>query len=78
MKYATLIAQMTLEEKASLLSGANFWNTKPVPRLGIPGMMLTDGPHGLRKQGGKEDNLGLKTPVEILSSPYMECTMQNA
>jgi len=44
-----LIAQMTLEEKASLCSGLNFWETKPVERLGIPKIMMTDGPHGLRK-----------------------------
>ena len=43
MKHADLIKQMTLEEKASLMSGANFWNTKGVERLGVPGMMLTDG-----------------------------------
>ena len=69
MQYASLIAQMTLEEKASLMSGANFWNTKPVPRLGIPGMMLTDGPHGLRKQDGKEDNLGLNQSIPATCYP---------
>lgn len=69
MKYKELIGQMTLEEKASLMSGANFWNTKPVPRLGIPGMMMTDGPHGLRKQGGKEDNLGLNQSVPATCYP---------
>ena len=69
MKYAQLISQMTLEEKASLMSGANFWNTKAVPRLEIPGMMLTDGPHGLRKQGGKADNLGLNKSVPATCYP---------
>ena len=69
MKHPKLISQMTLEEKASLLSGANFWNTKPVPRLGIPGMMLTDGPHGLRKQGGKADHLGLNKSVPATCYP---------
>lgn len=69
MKYEQLISQMTLEEKASLLSGANFWNTKPVPRLGIPGMMLTDGPHGLRKQGGKADHLGLNNSIPATCYP---------
>ena len=69
MKHAELISQMTLQEKASLLSGANFWNTKPVPRLGISGMMLTDGPHGLRKQGGKVDHLGLNKSIPATCYP---------
>jgi len=69
MKHTDLIKQMTLEEKASLMSGANFWNTKPVTRLGIPGMMLTDGPHGLRKQGGKADHLGLNKSIPATCYP---------
>ncbi len=69
MNYKELIGQMTLEEKASLMSGANFWNTKPVPRLGVPGMMMTDGPHGLRKQGGKADHLGLNKSVPATCYP---------
>ncbi len=69
MNYAELIGQMTLEEKASLLSGANFWNTKTVDRLGIPGMMMTDGPHGLRKQGGQADHLGLNQSVPATCYP---------
>ena len=44
-----LIKHMTLEEKASLMSGADFWHTKAVDRLGIPAAMMSDGPHGLRK-----------------------------
>lgn len=60
---------MTLEEKASLMSGANFWNTKPVDRLGIPSIMLTDGPHGLRKQGGKADHLGLNKSIPATCYP---------
>lgn len=69
MKYKHLIDQMTLEEKASLMSGADFWNSKSVPRLGIPGMMLTDGPHGLRKQVGKADHLGLHDSVPATCYP---------
>ena len=69
MNYKELISKMTLEEKASLLSGANFWNTKPVERLGVPGMMLTDGPHGLRKQGGKADHLGLNKSLPATCYP---------
>lgn len=47
-----IISQMTLEEKASLCSGLDMWHTKPIERLGIPSIMMTDGPHGLRKQVG--------------------------
>ncbi|HEX2947026.1 MAG TPA: glycoside hydrolase family 3 C-terminal domain-containing protein [Clostridia bacterium] len=51
-----LISKMTLEEKASLCSGLDSWHTKPVERLGIPSIMMTDGPHGLRKQVQEEDH----------------------
>ncbi len=47
-----IISQMTLEEKASLCSGLDMWHTKPIERLGIPSIMMTDGPHGVRKQVG--------------------------
>ena len=65
-----LITQMTLEEKASLCSGASFWYTKPIERLGIPSVMMTDGPHGLRKQAGsKNDHLGLNNSVVAVCFP---------
>ena len=54
-----LVAQMTLEEKAGLCSGADFWHLKGVERLGIPGVMVSDGPHGLRKQDQEADHLGI-------------------
>jgi len=69
LKYKDYINSMTLEEKVSLLSGANFWNTKPLKRLGIPSIMLTDGPHGLRKQVGKADHLGLGKSVPATCFP---------
>ncbi len=65
----TLISKMTLEEKASLCSGASFWYTKPVERLGIPAVMMTDGPHGLRKQVDESDHLGLNESVVAVCFP---------
>ena len=49
MDIKALVSQMTLEEKAGLCSGDDFWHTKAVERLGIPRSMVSDGPHGLRK-----------------------------
>ena len=69
MKYKQLIDRMTLEEKASLCSGADFWHTKSIERLGIPNMMLTDGPHGLRKQTDKADHLGLNGSLPATCFP---------
>ncbi|WP_088831592.1 beta-glucosidase family protein [Paenibacillus tyrfis] len=64
-----LISQMTVEEKAGLCSGLNFWQTKAVERLGIPSIMLTDGPHGLRKQRGGLDHLGFADSVPATCFP---------
>lgn len=64
-----LISQMTLEEKAGLCSGLDFWRTKPVERLGIPSIMVTDGPHGLRKQAITGDHLGINDSVPATCFP---------
>ena len=53
LKYAETIQKMTLEEKASLCSGHDYWHSKGVPSAGIPSVMLTDGPHGIRKRAEK-------------------------
>ncbi len=63
------IGQMTLQEKAALCSGQDFWHTKAMDRLGIPSVMLTDGPHGLRKQRESTDHLGLYNSVPATCFP---------
>lgn len=64
-----LITQMTLEEKAGLCSGADFWHTKAVERLGIPASMVSDGPHGLRKQDLEADHLGINASIKAVCFP---------
>ncbi|HKT55257.1 MAG TPA: glycoside hydrolase family 3 C-terminal domain-containing protein [Microbacterium sp.] len=62
-------SDLTLEEKASLTSGRDFWTTKGIERVGVPSVMLTDGPHGLRKQSGASDHLGLADSVPATCFP---------
>lgn len=64
-----LISQMTLEEKASMCSGADFWHTKGIERLGVPASMVSDGPHGLRKQDDKADHLGVNESIKAVCFP---------
>lgn len=68
-KLQELIGKMTLEEKASLCSGADFWHTERVERLGIPAMMVSDGPHGLRKQDQEADHLGVNDSIKAVCFP---------
>lgn len=68
-KIKELVSQMTLEEKASLTSGADFWHTESIERLGIKKSMVSDGPHGLRKQDAKGDHLGLNDSIEAVCFP---------
>lgn len=60
---------MTLEEKASLCSGLDFWHTKGIERLGIPAEMVSDGPHGLRKQDEAADHLGINDSIKAVCFP---------
>ncbi len=64
-----LVAQMTLEEKAGMCSGKDFWRLKSVPRLDIPEVMVSDGPHGLRKQAGEADHLGINDSILAVCFP---------
>ena len=64
-----LVSEITLEEKASLLGGADFWHTKAVDRLGIPKFMMSDGPHGLRKQDEEGDHLGINDSIKAVCFP---------
>ncbi len=64
-----LVEQMTLEEKASLCGGDDFWHTKAVERLGIPRFMMSDGPHGLRKQDMEADHLGVNDSIKAVCFP---------
>ena len=69
MKHQDLISQMTLEEKCYLMSGKDFWQSRSVERLGIPNMTLSDGPHGIRKQEGAGDQLGLNGSLPATCYP---------
>lgn len=68
-KIRELVAQMTLEEKAAMCSGSDFWHTEAVERLGIPASMVSDGPHGLRKQDEKADHLGANESIKAVCFP---------
>ena len=64
-----IIGQLTIEEKAGLCSGADFWHTKGVERLGIASVMVSDGPHGLRKQEEGADHLGIHDSIKAVCFP---------
>ena len=64
-----LVSQMTLEEKAGMCSGLDFWHLKSVDRLGIPSVMVSDGPHGLRKQEAGADHLGINDSIKAVCFP---------
>ena len=69
MDIKALISQMTLEEKAGICSGLDFWHTKPVDRLDVPSVMVSDGPHGLRKQDQEADHLGMNDSIKAVCMP---------
>lgn len=69
MKHQDIISQLTLKEKCYLLSGKDFWQTRSVAHAGIHNMTLSDGPHGLRKQAGAADHLGINGSVPATCYP---------
>nr|WCA46485.1 MAG: beta-glucosidase [uncultured bacterium] len=69
MKRKEWMDKMTLEEKAAFLSGKNVWQTRDFPRLGIPSIACSDGPHGIRKQAGAGDHLGLNESLPATCFP---------
>ena len=69
MNIKEIISQLTLEEKAGLCSGGDFWHTKAVERLGVPSLMMSDGPHGLRKQDETADNMGINESITAVCFP---------
>ena len=64
-----IVSEMTLEEKAGMCSGLDFWHLKEVEHLGIPKVMVSDGPHGLRKQDEKGDHLGINDSIKAVCFP---------
>lgn len=69
MDIKKIVQNMTLEEKCYLLSGKDFWQTRSVERLNIPSISLSDGPHGVRRQEGAADQLGLNASIPATCYP---------
>lgn len=69
LKYESIISKMSLEEKALMMSGKNTWQTVDFEKYGIPSMTMSDGPHGLRRQAGAGDHLGLNASLSATCFP---------
>jgi len=69
MDIQQIISAMTLEDKISLCTGGDFWHTKAMPRYGIPAIMMSDGPHGLRCQAAEADMIGINESLPATCFP---------
>ena len=74
MEVKDIISKLTIEEKAALLSGKNEWESRDIPRLGVPSITFSDGPHGLRRQEGAGDHLGLNASLPATCFPTAATT----
>lgn len=74
MKHADIISQLSLEEKAKLCSGKDFWHLNGVERLGLPEIMVSDGPHGLRKHNDKKEKTDIMGSVPAVCFPTASAT----
>lgn len=64
-----VLERLSLEQKAALLSGRDFWSTQPLDAAAVPSIVLTDGPHGVRRQAGRFDHLGLHDAMPATCFP---------
>ncbi len=69
-----LISKLTLEEKASLCSGIDMWRTKPIEKISLPSITMTDGPHGVRKQDSEKEKQGIFTSAPATCFPTASLT----
>ena len=76
-KHQDIIDQLSLKEKASLISGKDFWQTMNIDRIGLPSAFLSDGPHGVRRQAAAADHLGLNASIPATCYPTA-ATMANS
>lgn len=77
LRYEQIIRQLTIDEKISLLSGKDFWQTRDIPRLHIPSIYLADGPHGIRRQAVAAERMGLNKGIPATCFPT-EATVANS
>ena len=73
MDVKKITANMTLENKCRMFSGLDFWHLEGIEEAGIPPVMVTDGPCGIRKQADAADHLGINASVPAISYPTGSC-----